>query len=295
MFVPLGDNIYRRSFPVLAPLLIAVNVIVFIVELRVDDPASFVKTWGLVPVRLASGEPLGLLTHMFLHGGIGHLLGNMFVLWAFSGSLELVLGRWSLLGVYILFGVAGGVAQAAMTWSSDIPIIGASGAIAGLIGAYMIFFGLLSRIEGILFLWLTPVRISVPAWLFCAGWFGLQWYYAEADAGLQSGVAWHAHLGGFLAGMIVAAICRNDTECDVRMDQHGNLTLAPTGNQDLSATDSSQLEPNWTPLEDNCPYCQAELGEHDRIGPNLARCGNASCARLIPLALSADRDASLRR
>ena len=294
MFLPLGDDIDKRSFPVIPTLLIVSNVIVFFLVARhlmetgaAKNPVmirEFFRTWGLVPSELADGKLIGLLTHMTLHAGLGHLLGNMIFLWAFACSLEVCLGRWALLGLYVLCGVVGGICQATFDWTSTAPIVGASGAIAGLMGSYAILFGPLSKIKGLLFLGFTPVRISIPAWLFASGWIASQMYFANQDVQGNMGVAWHAHLGGFMAGILVGSLLRYDTNKTLVKDRHGILRFEPTGGK--SGTDQYDLEFAETatfPVPANCPYCQESLDETHRLAPNLARCGAATCQRMICL------------
>jgi membrane associated rhomboid family serine protease len=288
MFIPVGDNIYKRTIPIVPLILILANVFIFWLELKSADPRTFVKTWGLVPSVLAKGKLIGLITHMFLHGSVAHLVGNMIVLWTFSVSLEISLGRWMMLAAYLIFGVTGGIVQAVMDWSSSVPIIGASGAVAGVMGAYVVLFGWTSKIHGILFLWLTPVRLTIPSWLVCGLWFAIQWYWAEWDPACKLGVAWYVHIGGFLAGVGLMSICRYDTDCDVRKSRYGHLALSSGKKCAVPEPGHGGRSPESHSMANLCPYCQCELSEENRIAPNMARCGKYECLRLICLTPTGD-------
>jgi membrane associated rhomboid family serine protease len=290
MFIPIGDNIERRTFPVIPILLILANVLVFVVEMRVfvngsttDELAllGFFKTWGLVPSSLAKGQVSGLITYMFLHGGIMHIVGNMVVLWAFAGSLEVGLGRAALLGFYFLFGVAGGLAHAIMNWSSDLPVVGASGAVAGLIGAYTVLYGPHSRIRTLILLSVHPITVEIPATVYGMGWVLLELWSASCDPEGMSSVAWLAHVGGFVAGAGITFLCRNHTPCRIVEERDGTLTFQETTRKERVSEVDASLTAGDVPLPPLCPYCGSELTKQNRIAANLARCPNPSCERMI--------------
>jgi membrane associated rhomboid family serine protease len=288
MLIPIGDNIDRRDFPVVPILLIVANVFVFAFEYRLLSGASmatsraFFTQWGLVPSALAEGKGvITLFTHMFMHGGLMHLLGNMMFLWAFSCSLEIGLGRLTLLCFYFVFGLAGGLAHFAMHIDSAMPLVGASGAIAGLIGAYTVLFGYKGKIRMMLLLGWYPLRFNVPAWLFGGGWILWQLHLADVDPDLQGGVAWHCHIGGFIAGVLVMFMCRNDTNGELQSDGLGGLILnrnEPAENDEHTAYDGTIAA-----MMPECPHCCCRLSEDNRVAGTLARCGNADCERLIYL------------
>ena len=292
----IGDNIDKRTFPVVPVILIVLNIVVFLIQNRIwtdaynpqhhktelpQEYVDFVMTWGLVPCDVASGQVMGVLTHMFLHGGMLHLIGNMFFLWTFSYSLETGLGRWSLLGFYVLFGVVGGLSHAVFDLTCDLPLVGASGAIAGLMGAYTVLYGLGSKIHAILILF-VPVRVSVPAWLFGAGWFAMQFYSAGQDPDGASGVAWYAHIGGFLAGVIVTECCRYDTKADLVRDRQGLLRFEERNTQQ-GALPEDHAPAKTLPVPETCPHCGSELDEQNRLSECVARCGESECGRFIYL------------
>ena len=177
LILPVGDNVKKNDLPFVAIGLIAINVIVFFYQsslgVGAEDPEmafeaemKFFMDFGLVPASLAEGKVLGLITHMFMHGGLMHLIGNMIVLWAFAPAIEFGLGRWTMLGFYGLFGLVGGLAHAAASWGSDIPLVGASGAIAGLIGAYTVVYGPSSKIKMMILIFFRPFFFYIPALVF---------------------------------------------------------------------------------------------------------------------------------
>jgi membrane associated rhomboid family serine protease len=303
MFLPIGDDIRHRTFPILPCILIAANFLVFAHQIRIikaeEGNARKIEravenhyyTWGLVPKDLKeNGQVVGLLTYMFLHGGPMHLLGNMLVLWAFAVSLEAGLGSLTLLGFYLLWGLMGGLAHAAMDWSSDLPLVGASGAIAGLIGAYTILYGYDAKIHCLLWIGWRPINVKIPAIAFGLGWIGMQLLDASSDPEGVSGVAWFAHIGGFAAGAVTAWLVRNDTDRELCRDTSGNLAFKDTPEEKQrraekvaeSATKKSVELEQLEAVEDNkCPYCQTSLAGATEISPGLWRCANAKCERLV--------------
>jgi rhomboid family protein len=215
--IPLKDTTPRRSFPIITMLLIIANIIVFMHQVTLSPAASeaLIKTYGLVPAKIQMAL-LGrhysleqafvpLLTCMFLHGGILHILGNMWFLWIFGGNVEDRLGSLVYLLFYIVCGVASGVSQVTFSWGSQIPSIGASGAISGVLGAYIIFFPR-SRILSLVPLFIIWFLWRVPAVIFIGLWFVLQFLsgLGSLSAAEMGGVAWWAHVGGFIVGALLA-------------------------------------------------------------------------------------------
>lgn len=303
MFLPIGDNIERRSFPIAPCILIALNALVFSYQCQMIVKAEGVpqlidkalrdhfETWGLVPTKLADGQVIGLITHMFLHADLGHLLGNMFVLWAFSCSLEAALGFWTYLGFYLLWGLLSGLAQTAMSWGSDIPLIGASGAISGVMGAYMVLYGYDSKITCLLWIAFRPFRFRIPAIVFGLGWLFLQLWSAAEDSAGMAGVAWYAHLGGFFAGAAIMWLFKHDTEQQLVRDTSGVLTLQKP--KETPPDPAPQAPEDWHPptaeelTADQCPYCSTELNASHVFSPGLRRC--PKCQRLVYDELSVAR------
>ncbi len=214
--IPLGDNIRARRFPIVNVPLIVANFAVFLVyELPNGDPAVLRASFYPCSVENAcpTAEPWGLgwITAMFMHAGWDHILGNMLFLAIFGKNVESALGRMGYLLFYFAGGFVATMAQTAMTLlfgaasDAQVPILGASGAIAAVLGAYFVFFPG-SRV-------LTYVAwfpISVPAWIYLGGWFLLQFFegnYALLSAKTGgSGVAFFAHVGGFVFGVLVGGV-----------------------------------------------------------------------------------------
>jgi membrane associated rhomboid family serine protease len=298
MFLPVGDNIERRTFPTLSCVLVFANLFVFATQIRIfvhnpDDirpTIDFINSWGLVPADVASGRYVGVVSHMFLHGGIAHILGNMFCLWAFACSLEAGVGRWYLGAFYLVWGVAGGLLHAWMNWGASIPLIGASGAIAGLMGAYAILYGADTKITTLLVIGFKVFTVKVPAVLYCMGWFVLQILSARYDVHNEGGVAWYAHIGGFAAGALTALLVKGELKWDLVRDRHGALVFRERGVDPLAgkvfidgiAYDYAEddVAGNGSSLPETCPYCGAPL-EECRITAGVARCRNDDCARLV--------------
>lgn len=215
--IPLGDSVPRRRFPWVTYTLIAINVLVFLMELRYGPQVqTLFFRYGVVPRRLwlwptHPAVLLTLFTSQFLHGGWYHIIGNMIYLWIFGDNVEDQMGHGKYLVFYLLAGALAGVAQALMTPTSTIPSIGASGAISGVLGAYLIFFPTARVILGIplfffMYLFELPAVIALGYWFISQYLNGL---FALATGALQvGGVAWWAHIGGFIVGLILAPILR---------------------------------------------------------------------------------------
>lgn len=283
MFLPIGDDIRHRSFPIVPCALIALNVLVFSQQIRIISNEKgdvrkiqraiedHYETWGLVPNDVKEdGQVVGLLTHMFMHGGLMHLIGNMLVLWAFGCSLEAGLGGLALLGFYLLWGLAGGLAHAGMDFSSDMPLIGASGAIAGMIGAYTVLYGYDAKIRCLMWLGFHPIKFSIPAIAFGLSWIGMQLWDASNDPAGISGIAWYAHIGGFFAGVVTAWLVRNDTDRQLRRDLAGNLAFVDTKEAaeqraekitEETTRRSSEMDAIEAVIANACPYCRTSMAE----------------------------------
>jgi membrane associated rhomboid family serine protease len=287
MFIPIGDNVEKRIIPVVSMMLIIANVMIFLYQLRQmateGETAAIetVETFGLVPVELTQGHVLGLLTHMFLHGGLAHLIGNMVVLWAFCATLEGGMGSLMLLALYLAWGVAGGLAHAGLHLDDSAPLIGASGAIAGAIGAYCVAYGPFSRIHCIMFIFMRPVHIHVPAGVFGGLWLMEQIYSASYEVdGFDTGVAWFAHLGGFAAGAVTMFLLRNQMDNELVESADGRLILR--GRSPVVEEIDPALLGALT-IPDHCPHCGGSLDESHRMSDILARCPYPSCERLVYL------------
>jgi membrane associated rhomboid family serine protease len=205
---PLRDTVRARSFPVVNWLILAANVLVFIL-MSSGGAARFerlTQIYALIPAQLSLARPAtwaGLFTSMFMHGSWFHLLSNMWVLYIFGDNVEDRMGSVRYLAFYLLAGLVAGLVQVYFAPASTIPTIGASGAIAGVLGAYLLLFPR-SRVTTLLLLFVFPWFVEIPAVFFLGLWFLSQLssgLMALGAAGNFGGIAWWAHVGGFLFGM----------------------------------------------------------------------------------------------
>lgn len=204
--IPLGDASRRpMRRPVVTALIIALNVFVFIQELLYGD--AFVAQWSAIPTQITSGHSLiTLFTAMFMHAGWMHIIGNMVFLWAFGPEIEDTMGRGRYLAFYLLGGLVAMLAQVLANPSSTIPNLGASGAIAAVMGAFIVTYPR-DRIKAILFIFFFFRTTFIPASLLIGFWFLIQLVNAGAVAHVQTGgVAYLAHIGGFLFGVVAARV-----------------------------------------------------------------------------------------
>jgi membrane associated rhomboid family serine protease len=320
MFYPIGDDIAKRTLPIVGIVLILINVSAFAYTERLwidsfpsKKPArtnrsqplqppkkitpqmiaaspwgQFMDRWGLVPAKLAKGDIRVLFSSMFLHVNLAHLLGNMLVLWALVGSLESALKPLVFLCLYIVWGLAAGLAHAASDWQSLTPMVGASGAIAAMMGAYCVLFGALAKIHFVTILFFRPMRFSVPAGFVFFLWFVTQLSGIESQSsnGLKhGGVAYFAHLGGFVVGIITVLPFKARLMRKLKLTHTGQLefTEEPKDKGVALAPLVKDGIPAAVPQVKSCPYCQTPLEDSHRIAPNLARCPNPACGRLAPL------------
>jgi membrane associated rhomboid family serine protease len=207
--IPLRDNIPSRGFPVVTYGIIAVNVVLFWYELQLGRHAeAFLENFGLVPIRFHSAHDpvarfLPIFTSMFLHAGLMHLVGNMLFLHIFGDNVEDRLGHLRFLVFYLGCGTIAALVQVNMLGHSGLPMIGASGAIAGVTGAYFVFYPR-ARILTLVPIFLFWEFVQVPAVVFLFLWFAIQIAYGMLAIGGSEagGVAWWAHVGGFAGGAI---------------------------------------------------------------------------------------------
>ena len=219
--IPIRDTIPSRNAPLVTWTLIAINVSVFLYELTLG-PAQlehFVYTYGIVPARfthprwahlfgLSIDKYWPLLTSIFVHGGWAHIIGNMWALWIFGDNVEDRLGRLRFLIFYLLTGLAAGIAHWMSNPNSTVPTVGASGAIAGVLGAYFVLFPF-SRIIVLFPVLFFPLFFEVPAVTYILFWFLSQLLGGTLSGfapGGVGGIAWWAHVGGFAAGMGLSRI-----------------------------------------------------------------------------------------
>lgn len=206
--LPIGDdNTSRKTFPLVTYAFIALNVLFFFVELSGGE--AFIKKWAFVPSRFLAdpaGDFLTLFTSMFMHAGWIHLGSNMLYLWIFGDNVEDRFGHIKFILFYLLCGIAATFAQLAFNPGSNVPNLGASGAIAGVLGAYILLFpkGKVRVLRG-------RQVIQVPALVAIGMWFVLQLFSgigSIADTAQTGGVAYMAHIGGFLAGFALTFLFR---------------------------------------------------------------------------------------
>lgn len=211
--LPLWDLQPHKRAPVMMVLLLSANLAVFGYEVFLTLTAApefnaLIWTHALVPSRLLSGwtdehQWLTLLSHMFLHGGVAHVLGNVWFLWIFGNNVEDRLGSWLFLFFYLACGLGAAAMQVVVEPGASIPMIGASGAISGVLGAYFVLYPFAWIVA--LVPWIVPV-LPVPAFVFLVLWFGLQAVNGvgalmSGGTSAAGGVAWWAHAGGFITGV----------------------------------------------------------------------------------------------
>jgi membrane associated rhomboid family serine protease len=220
--IPLRDSQPSHSTPVVTILLIAANAVAFFYELALDPFSRnhLIAAYGLVPDRLWFPS---LVSSMFLHAGWMHILGNMWFLWIFGDNVEDILGRFKYLMLYLLSGLAAGLTHALLNGDSRIPTIGASGAVAGVMGAYMVKFPR-ARVLTLVPVFVFVTTYELPAAFILAYWFVIQFFSGVGSVAYshlaQGGVAWFAHVGGFAAGILLVYLLRPREPLRHRRDLH---------------------------------------------------------------------------
>jgi membrane associated rhomboid family serine protease len=205
MIFPIGDdNIKGGHFPLFSYVFIAVNILVFYYQFTLSDQDMivFLDTWGAIPADLMSGSNWSsILTSMFLHGGILHLVGNMLFLWIFADNIEATIGSGRFVFFYLTGGIVAFLVHFYFNMESTMPTVGASGAISAVMGAYLVMFPT-SRVK--MFVFFFTFRIS--AFIFLVVWFIQQWLENQNDL---SNIAYWAHIGGFAVGVISGIYFKN--------------------------------------------------------------------------------------
>jgi membrane associated rhomboid family serine protease len=215
--IPLRVDILRNRFAYVNALLISINVMAFLHELTLSPKLgrALVYSFGLIPAHeqllFAKHGGIGLaqaivpmFTSMFLHGGWMHLLGNMLFLWVFGGAVEEALGHFQYLSFYLICGAGSALTHTLFNLGSKVPTVGASGAISGVMGAFIVLFPT-ARVTTLIPALLLFFRVRIPAYLMLGYWFFLQFFSGVASLGMtdQGGVAWWAHVGGFVLGAVL--------------------------------------------------------------------------------------------
>lgn len=216
--IPLRDLNPTRTRPYLTWALIGVNVVVWLYEVLLGSGLPlFVQRWGVIPYYLTQEPSLGSwltpLTSMFMHGGWMHLIGNMWFLHIFGDNIEDELGRGRFLLFYLLSGLGAVALQVAIDPASPVPMVGASGAIAGVLGGYMMLHPR-ARVVTLVPIVIFVQLVELPAWVFLFVWFGLQMLQAFTSLGVATqtgGVAFFAHIGGFVIGLLLVKLLRRPT------------------------------------------------------------------------------------
>jgi membrane associated rhomboid family serine protease len=202
---PIRDTQPSYSTPVVVIFLIVLNILIFLFEFWLGPYAEeqFIQAFGLIPDHF---HFVNVVTSMFLHGGWLHVLGNMWFLWIFGDNIEDILGHGKFLLFYLACGIAAALTQTLMSPYSRVPMVGASGAIAGVMGAYMIKFPH-SRIRTLAFILFFITTFDVPAWVMLLYWFAIQFFSGVGSLGSaqfsQGGTAFFAHVGGFVTGLLL--------------------------------------------------------------------------------------------
>jgi membrane associated rhomboid family serine protease len=213
--IPLRDINPTERFAIVTFILIILNIAVFIHELTLGQAAEeqFIRTFALVPKHLFShgtvhgsviSPTAAVFTSMFLHGGILHISGNMLYLWIFGNNVEDSMGRVRFVFFYLLCGGVAAFSHAFMNSSSLTPMIGASGAISGVLGAYLLLYPR-ARVVTLIFFFFYVRTIPIPAMVLLLFWFLLQFLNAVTAVG-SGGIAWYAHVAGFIAGMLLVGL-----------------------------------------------------------------------------------------
>jgi membrane associated rhomboid family serine protease len=235
VILPYRDDNPRESFPVATALLIVANVLVQLYQLTMspERAALFMRSAGAIPLEIVTLTdivrfpdhpaallpiPLTLLSSLFVHAGWIHLVGNMWYLWLFGDNIEDSMGGLRYLLFYLLAGLAGAVAQTLVNPSSTIPMVGASGAIAGILGAYALQYPH-ARVHCLVFVVVLFFRVRVPALAVLGFWFLLQ-LLRGFEGGQAGDVAWFAHIGGFATGFLLIRLFAPKPEANVSRDEH---------------------------------------------------------------------------
>lgn len=211
--IPLKDDVPTSTFPIITIAIVLVNIFIFVwmrMFLNGPDEVLVYKQFGLVPEELLvalTGRPdlvpynaFTIFTSMFLHGGILHVGGNMLYLWIFGNNIEDTIGHVRFVAFYLCAGLVAAVVQFSIDPGSSVPMIGASGAVSGVLGAYLLLFPR-ARVKTLIFIFIFITTVDIPAMLLLTVWFVVQILFSQGR-----GVAWFAHIGGFIFGLLAIKI-----------------------------------------------------------------------------------------
>ena len=210
--IPIRDTIPSKNYPIVNTALIGINIVVFFIQMSQGiELERFIYTYGLVPARFSmpyisshftfTQQLFSLISFMFLHGGFMHLVGNLWTLYIFGDNVEDRLGSFYYLVFYLLCGLVSGLFHLFLNFHSTVPTIGASGAIAGVMGAYFILYPH-SKILTLIPIIFIPWFVEIPAVFYLGFWFIIQVFNAAFSSAMASGIAWWAHIGGFIFGIV---------------------------------------------------------------------------------------------
>ncbi len=213
--IPIRDNQPSNSLPVVTYILMGINLLVFLLQMQIASGEEvFFYSYGLVPAKYTvyemsrhfsiTNQVFSIFTYMFLHGGFLHFLGNMWSLYIFGDNVEEYFGPLRFAGFYVICGIISGLFHFFINPISMVPTIGASGAIAGVMGAYFLLYPK-ARILTVIPIIIIPWFVEIPAFIFLGFWFLIQFFNA-AGSGAGSGIAWWAHIGGFIAGLVLVKL-----------------------------------------------------------------------------------------
>lgn len=304
MFWVYGDNVVKRGFPMVGTIIIAINVLIYLLmaglwrqdmesmpteiryimshratsreELREWQRQAqawyrttryhqFIEKWGAKPSHIRQGHYMCLITSAFLHGGLMHILGNMFMLWAILGTLEITLGQVRFFILYMLWAVGASGAHVFMAWNSDLPLVGASGAISGMVGAYFLAFGALTKIRMVFFLGFKPFYFMVPTGVAVFVWVLMQLSGLERESKFgNTGVAYWCHAGGFALGLMTMLVFRREVLRKMIRNKSGDLQALDDeerAEHEKKQAEKAERDRMFNPTEELPPEGEAAVPE----------------------------------
>ena len=251
--IPIRDTQPSNRFPVITYTVIGINTVVFFLQIQIGfDNEVFFFSFGLVPAKYTVYELsrhftvlnqlVSAFTYMFLHAGFIHFLGNMWTLYIFGDNVEEYFGSLRFLGFYLIFGLVSGLFHFLLNPVSMIPTIGASGGVAGVMGAYCVLFPR-SRILTVIPILIIPFFIEIPAFVFLGVWFLFQFLNA-AGSGAGAGIAWWAHIGGFIAGLVMVHLNKKLPQTGTSQKLHQYTVRRKTPRLQMIVTKSKPESPD---------------------------------------------------
>lgn len=216
--IPISDSVKSKHFPILNLFILGLNVFIFFQMLISPNLNAFISQYALIPSKIDFSNLNTLypfITHMFLHGGFFHLISNMLFLWVFGDNIESHFGKIGYLIIYFVSGLSGALIQFLLSPGSTIPMLGASGAVSGILGAYYVSHPH-SKVKSLFPIFFFITIVEIPAGIYIIYWFVLQLFSGVASLGQISqqtgGVAFWAHIGGFIAGVVLAKTLHGKSE-----------------------------------------------------------------------------------